>query len=103
MAGILYITEYAQLTQLAGDAGQMPDENSKTAEQTIAVGAGSTQSVALNAGTKYVRLANDSTTALCVLFGFATVGTPPNPTATTANQRFAQNQTEFKGVPNNGN
>lgn len=103
MAGILYLTEYAQLTQLAGDAGQMPDENTKTAEQAIAVGAGSTQSAILNPGTKYVRVGVDSTNAMAVLIAFGTAGTPPNPTAVIGNQRFAPNQTEYKGVPSNGN
>ena len=98
---VLYITGYAQLTQLVGDAGQMPDENTKTEEQTVAIGAGSVQSATLASGTKYVRLHCD---AVCsILVGYGTVGSPPNPTALTTSQRFAANQTEFKGVPNNGN
>jgi len=102
MAGILYITEYAQLTQLAGDAGQMPDENSKLAEQkSVDFSAGAQVTAALNPGTKYVRIHTDS---ICsILFGYGTVGTPPAPVATTASQRFAASQTEYKGVPTNGN
>lgn len=105
---VLTITEYAQLTQLAGDAGQMPDENSLTAEQTMAITAGSTLSLALNPGTKYVRLNIDGTAAAAIKFGFGTVGVPPVPaavvaTGTIGSQRFAANQTEYKGVPTNGN
>lgn len=97
----LYITEYAALTQLVGDAGQMPDENSKLAEQTVGIGAGSAQSALLNSGTKYVRLHCD---VVCSInFGFGTVAAPPNPTATATNQRLAANQTQFHGVPTNGN
>src|SRR6266478_4245320 len=106
-AGILYITGYAQLTQLAGDAGQMPDENTKTEEQTVAINANpgaATVSAVLDPGTKYVRLNVDTGgPAVCVLFGFGTVGVPPTPAALVTSQRLAQNQTEFKGVPNNGN
>jgi|SRR5882724_11377485 len=99
---ILYITEYAQLTQLAGDAGQMPDENSKLAEQIVTFTGGVTPSAALNPGTKYVRLHTDSIAS--ILFGFGSVGAPPAPVAVTnSSQRFAANQTEYKGVPTNGN
>ena len=107
MAGFLYITEYAQLTQLVGDAGQMPDENTKLAEQCITV---PSTSAALNPGTKYVRLHTDggAATGVCIEIGFGTVGTPPVPVAvigngTVGSQRFAANQTEYKGVPTNGN
>lgn len=98
----LYLTGYGALTQLAGDAGQMPDENSKTEEQAIAIGAAA-QSLALNPATKFVRLNVDN--ACSILFGYGTVGAPPNPIATVSvtNQRFSAQQTEFKGVPTNGN
>lgn len=98
----LYITGYTQLTQLSGDAGQMPDENTKTEEQVVAIGAAA-QSVALNSGTKYVRLHTDAVAS--ILVGYGTVGAAPNPQATVSvtNQRFAANQTEYKGVPTNGN
>ncbi|HMH95644.1 MAG TPA: hypothetical protein VK577_03575 [Bradyrhizobium sp.] len=102
MAVFAYIAEYAQLTQLAGDAGQMPDENSKLAEQkTGDISGGHQITAALNPGTKYVRIHTDGVCS--VLFGFGTVGTPPAPAAAATNQRFAANQTEFKGVPTNGN
>ena len=99
---VFYITEYTAMAQLPGSAAQMPDEGSRLAEQVVSIGAAA-QSVALNSGTKFVRCSAD---AICsVLFGFGTVGTPPNPQAavTTSSQRFAANQTEFKGVPTNGN
>jgi hypothetical protein len=75
---VLYITEYA-LTFSAN-----------------------TVSAALNPGTKYVRLHTDS---ICsILFGFGTVGAPPAPVAVAnTSQRFAANQTEYKGCPTNGN
>src|SRR6266481_1541869 len=100
---ILYITEYAALTQLAGDAVQMPDENSKMAEQVVVIQATpQLTSAALNPGTKYVRLNVDSQAN--ILFGFGTVGAPPAPVAlANSSQRFAANQTEYKGVPTNGN
>lgn len=98
---ILYIAEYGALTQLPGDAGQMPDENTLMAEQIVTFTGGVTLSNALNPGTKYVRLHTDSICSIKV--GFGTVGVPPTPAATTGNQRYAANQTEFKGVPTNGN
>jgi hypothetical protein len=99
---ILYIAEYGALTQLPGDAGQMPDENTLMAEQVVVIGAGSLASAALNPGTKYVRLNVDSLAN--IKFGFGTAGSPPAPVAiANVSQRFAINQTEFKGVPTNGN
>jgi hypothetical protein len=98
----LYIAEYGALTQLVGDAGQMPDENTLLAEQTVAIGAAA-QSVALQTGTRFVRLHSD---AICsIKVGYGSVGSPPSPisTVTTTNQRFAASQTEYKGVPTNGN
>lgn len=98
---IMYITGYAQLTQLAGDAGQMPDENTLTEEQFITFGA-SVASAVLNPATKYVRINVDSVAN--IKFGFGTAGTPPAPTAVAGqSQRFAASQTEYKGVPTNGN
>jgi hypothetical protein len=98
---IMYITGYAMLTQLAGDAGQMPDENSLTEEQFITFSTAAA-SAALNPGTKYVRINVDGLAN--IKFGFGTVGTPPAPVAVASqSQRFAVNQTEYKGVPTNGN
>ena len=106
MAGFFYITEYGALTQLVGDAGQMPDESTRLAEQCLTVPA---TSAALNTGTRFVRLHLDSGAAsgANIEFGFGSVTTPPTPTAVVGNgsvgsQRFAANQTEYKGVPTNG-
>lgn len=90
MAGILYITEYAELAiGPAGRVGQMPMEP-PVAEQTVAIGASSTASAAFNAKTRFVRLHTD---AICsVAFGTA-------PTATATTGRFAANQTEYRAVP----
>lgn len=98
---IMYITGYAQLTQLAGDAGQMPDENTLTEEQAITFAA-SVASAVLSPATKYVRINVDGLAN--IKFGFGTAGTPPTPVAiASVSQRFAANQTEYKGVPTNGN
>ena len=100
--GILYITEYGALTQLVGDAGQMPDENTLMAEQAITFGV-NTVSAALNTGTRYVRLHVDGTSPAAIKFGYGSVTTPPTPVAANGTQqRFAANQTEYKGVPTNG-
>ena len=100
--GILYIKEYAALTQLAGDAGQMPDENSLMAEQVVTFSTNQV-SAALNPGTRFVRLHNDGTSPCCIKFGFGSVTTPPSPLAVNGGtERFAANQTEYKGVPTNG-
>lgn len=99
---IMYITGYAALTQLPGDAGQMPDENTLTEEQFINFTAAHGASAILNPGTKYVRINVDGVAN--IKFSFGTAGTPPVAAAVAGqSQRFAINQTEYKGVPNNGN
>jgi hypothetical protein len=87
---VLFITEYAEIALGgAGRIGQIPAEP-PLAEQTVAIGAGSVQSNALNAQTRIVRLHTD---AICsVLLG-------TNPTATAASRRLAAGQTEYFGVP----
>jgi len=103
MAGNLYITGYNKLTQIPGDAGQMPDESTLTEKQVIAIGASSIPSAALDPGTRFVRLHTDGGSPACIVFGFGTVGAPPAPVAIAGtDQRFAANQTEYKGVPTNG-
>jgi hypothetical protein len=92
----LYITEFKGAAQQFGErtwgagpgvvsfAAQPP-----LAEQTVAVGATSTQSNAFNASTCLVRISTD---AICsVLFG-------ANPTATASSARMAAGQTEYFGV-----
>lgn len=94
----LYIAEYFFLTQLPGDSGQMPMEPPQV-EQTLIIGA-AIESQPLNTGTRFVRLHSDSPCS--VLFGVGRDGEIPTPALVvgTGNQRFASNQTEFKGVPN---
>lgn len=85
---VLYISEYADLPLHNGQLIAAGNEPS-LAEQTVAIGAGSVQSAAFNAKTKFVRLHTD---AICsVKFG-------SNPTATATTPRLAANSTEFFGV-----
>src|SRR5712691_2315881 len=99
---IMYITGYAQLAQLAGDAGQMPDEGTLTEEQFISFTAAHGASAVLNPGTKYVRINVDGIAN--IKFSYGTVGVPPTAAAVAGqSQRFAAGQTEFKGVTTNGN
>ncbi len=91
---VLYITEYASLSNLpVGQTGQMPQET-PLAEQTVAIGVSTTQSAAFNAKTNVIRVHTD---AICGV----TVGV--NPTATVASGgagsgRMAANQTEYRDV-----
>jgi hypothetical protein len=94
----VYISEYYFLTQLPGDAGQMPMEPPQH-ESVLPIGA-AVESLALNSGTRFVRINVDSPCS--ILFGIGRGGAIPTPALdiTTGNQRFARDQTEFKGVPN---
>jgi hypothetical protein len=96
--GTLYIAEAANLVFLPNAQApimMMPPK----AEQTVVIGGGSIQSapfgslwtpaLPLDGRTIYIRVHTD---AICsIAFGV-------NPTATTANARFAANQTEYFGV-----
>lgn len=85
----LYITEYQQLMPSpVGHQGQIPMEP-PLAEQAIAFTT-HTESNALNAKTRFVRLHTD---AICSV----SLGTAP--VATTSMGRMAANQTEYRGVP----
>jgi hypothetical protein len=85
----LYITEYARQSIDASARVVYLAEEGAIAEQTVAIGGASAQSVALNANTSIVRLHTD---AICsVAFG-------ANPTATTANRRMSANTTEYFAV-----
>ena len=88
----LYITEYSDVAIASlGTFTQIALEP-KVANQTVAIGGGSTASSAFNAGTRLVRLHTD---AICsVDFGTA-------PTASATTRRMAANQTEYFGVPVN--
>jgi hypothetical protein len=85
---VLYIAEYAEAVIVQGSLLPVPTEP-PLAEQTVAIGGTSTQSSALNAKTRFIRLHTD---AICSIL----VGV--NPTATTGKQRMAAGQTEFKRV-----
>ncbi len=86
---LLYITEYATLAVISGT--EVPVGQEPGIYQTpVAIGAGSLQSAAFNAETRFVRLHTD---AICsVAFG-------ANPTAVAQTQnRMVVGQTEFFGV-----
>lgn len=87
---VLYITEFSDEGQTVRGAAQIAQENADTLDQTVAIGAGSLQSVAFGAKTVLVRLETD---AICsVRFG-------TNPTATAANRRMSAGDIEYLGVP----
>jgi hypothetical protein len=87
---VLYITEFdtTKIIEGAGAPGIITDEP-PLAEQTVAIGAGSVQSAAFNAGTQMIRVHTD---AVCSI----AIGT--NPTASATTRRLAANQTEYYGV-----
>jgi hypothetical protein len=90
----LYITEFSTVKGLIGtqqtDAPPMPP----IAEQTVAIGAGSTQSAAFNANTHGIRLMAD---AVCsIVIGPATGN---GPSAAATNMRLAANVPEKFTVP----
>jgi hypothetical protein len=89
----LYITEYALMGQTPNAGAQMPQE-APQAEQTVAIGGGSTQSAFFQASTRFVRIHCDSVCS--VKFG-------QNPAATATSARLAANQTEYHAVPEGGN
>lgn len=88
----LYITEFAN----TGNSNTAPSTamaaQPPIAEQIVTIGAGSTQSAAFNAATKFVRLFTD--TACGIAFN-------ANPTAGANSARMAANSTEYFGVPQN--
>ena len=87
---ILYITEYAELAiGPAGRVGQMPKEP-PLAEQVVVIGAGSLQSTAFNAKTRFVRLH-------CDVAAEVLIGTNPTAVLNTGG-RMAANQTEYRDV-----
>lgn len=88
---LLYISEYAE-------EGHFPSSVSVGAEPStdqtpVTLTGSSAQSSAFKNNTRLVRLANDSSSAICVAFG-------TNPTATVSvSKRMAANQTEYFAVP----
>lgn len=90
---MVYITEYAEISNLpVGRVGQMPRDPPVT-EQTVAISVSSVQSAAFNSATKLIRIHTD---AVCSIV----IGS--NPIATSANARFATNQTEYRDVSAGG-
>lgn len=88
----VYITEYADLALMGNGQALQTGLEPPLATQTVAIGAGSVQSSAFNAKTKFVRLHTD---AICsILFG-------TNPTADANSPRMAANTSEFFAVPLN--
>jgi len=85
----LYIAEIDRLGVDAHGASIMSPEMPPIVEQTVSIGMSSTQSAAFGGATTFVQIHCD---AICsVAFG-------SNPTATTSNQRMAQNETRFVAV-----
>lgn len=85
----LYIAEHIDLQTDATGKLVLVGKEPVVAEQTVAIGGGSTPSAATRSETKFVRLHTD---AIC------SIAIGANPTATAANRRLAANQTEFFGI-----
>ncbi len=86
----LYITEFSDFARLQ-NAGAQPwgALQSMIGDQTPISFSTSTQSVAFNAATRFIRVHTD---AICsIAYG-------SNPTATTGNMRLAAGQTEYFAV-----
>lgn len=92
MASILYISEFSVPTNTVNlqQIGVAPQPSIN--DQTVTVGASSTQSTAFKNNTNLVRLNNDSGGACNVAFG-------TNPTATATNARIGANSAEYFTVP----
>jgi hypothetical protein len=85
---LVYISEYSSLAQ--GGAQQAASAPALVVQPPVAIGAGSVQSAAFSAATRYVRLNTDS--ACNFAFG-------ANPTAqANVSERLAANSTEYFGV-----
>lgn len=86
----VYVTEYARQGRDASGYQMVVADEPQTTTQTVAIGAGSVQSAAFDAGTKFVRVSTD---AICsIAFG-------TNPTATANSMRMPANTTEYFSVP----
>jgi len=85
----LYITEFDGRAQGVNGHVAAAYMQPAPAEQTVAIGAGSVQSAALGASTRFVRLMADAPCS--VAFG-------ANPTATATKMRLAANVPEVFGV-----
>lgn len=86
----VYITEFARQGRDASGFQMVVADEPAIANQTVAITAGSVQSSAFNALTKFVRVNTD---AVCSIeFG-------TNPTASSTTRRLAANSTEYFSVP----
>lgn len=75
----VYVSEY-------GDIRANAAFEPRVADQTVAIGAGSAQSAAFNAATRFIRVHTD---AIC------SIDIGANPTATATKSRLAAGQTEY--------
>jgi hypothetical protein len=91
----LYITEVQSLGWVGPASNQLihAPVMPPVAEQTVAIGSGSTPSAAFNASTRFIQVSTDEVCSIA--FG-------ANPTATAANQRMAANEVRYFAV-NPGN
>lgn len=88
----LYVTELTNQGQDDRHLTMAMSLEPPVAEQTVAIGAGSTRSAAFNAKTTFLRVHCD---AICsIAFG-------TNPTAAATNRRMAANATEYFSIPQN--
>lgn len=86
----LYITEFSNIGVPANSTQSQMAAQPPIVEQTVALGAASVQSSAVNASTKFVRLFTDT---ICgISFG-------TNPTAVAGSARMAANTTEYFAIP----
>ena len=87
---VLFITEFSQ-KGVDERGGLSPVALAPSvADQTVAIGAASVQSAALNAATNLVRVTADTTCS--IKFG-------ANPTASATTMRMAAGHVEYLGVP----
>jgi hypothetical protein len=84
----LYLTEYQGVAQVHG--GMAAPQEPALVGQTLAIGGGAVSSV-FQPSTKLIRVHVD---AICSI----KIGPNGTTTAATTDQRFASNQTEYKGV-----
>ena len=87
---VLFITEYARQGRDAAGYGLVAAEEPPVANQTVAIGATSAQSNALDAKTHFIRVSTD---AICSI----EIGT--NPTASATTRRLPADTTEYFAVP----
>jgi hypothetical protein len=90
----LYISEFSDVLQNSSGVVAIAREPSLVDQTPVTIGAGSLQSAAFGAGTRFVRIHTD--TICSIVFG--QLNGPNNPVATTNNARLAANQTEYFGV-----